>query len=180
MYYKSVITEKIEKSSACYCLNLRKKTGFDQGSSTRLVLPILGERRAWREIHNLYMRFVILKVRNPLLCTVSSGHLYVIVCSPGSWDWNLWTLHFTNSIIVFLFYLHIFNYNMDTRFVGHAVCTYFIPFISYLFYFIFKTDSMPKDSLFSSSILAWKQYQSNAQTVTIFTWNLNDDLWCLV
>ena len=70
---------------------------------------------------------------------------------------------------------------MDTRFVGHAVCTYFIPFISYLFYFIFKTDSMPpKDSLFSSSILAWKQYRSNAQTVKIFTWNLNDDLWCLV
>ena len=93
---------------------------------------------------------------------------------------SLWTLHFTNSIIVFLFYLHIFNYNMDTRFVGHAVCTYFIPFISYLFYFIFKTDSMPKDSLFSSSILAWKQYRSNAQTVKIFTWNLNDDLWCLV
>ena len=29
---------------------------------------ILGKRRAWREIQNLYMRFVILKVRNPLLC----------------------------------------------------------------------------------------------------------------
>jgi hypothetical protein len=54
--------------------------------------------------------------------------------------------------------LLIFNYNMDTRFVGHAVCTYFIGFISYLFYFIFKTDSMPKESLFSSSILAGKQY----------------------
>ena len=39
--------------------------GIIQGSSARLVLPaILGERRAWREIQNLYMRFVILKVRN--------------------------------------------------------------------------------------------------------------------
>ena len=62
-----------------------------QGSSARLVLPtILGELRAWREIQNLYMRFVILKVRNPLQCTVSRGPLYVIVRSPGSWDWPTW------------------------------------------------------------------------------------------
>ena len=60
---------------------------INQGSSVRLVLPaILGKRRAWREIQNLYMRFVILKVRNPLLCTVSRGPLYVIARSPGSWD----------------------------------------------------------------------------------------------
>ena len=33
-----------------------------------LVIPaILGKRRVWREIQNLYMRFVILKVRNALL-----------------------------------------------------------------------------------------------------------------
>ena len=32
---------------------------FFQGSEQRLVLPaILGECRAWREIQNLYMRFV--------------------------------------------------------------------------------------------------------------------------
>ena len=51
----------------------------DQGSSARLALPaILGKRRAWREVQNLYMRFVVLKVRNPLLCTLSRGHLYFI------------------------------------------------------------------------------------------------------
>ena len=61
--------------------------GIIQGSSARLVLPaILGEWRAWREIQNLYTRFVILKVRNPLLFTVSRGPLYVIASSPGSWD----------------------------------------------------------------------------------------------
>ena len=32
------------------------------------------------------MRFVILKVRNPLLCTVLRGPLYVIACLPGSFD----------------------------------------------------------------------------------------------
>ena len=35
---------------------------------------------------NLNMRFVILQVRNPLLCTVSRGPLYVIAHSPGPWD----------------------------------------------------------------------------------------------
>ena len=61
--------------------------GIIQGSSVRLVLPaILDEQRAWREIQNLYMRFVILKVRNPLLFTVLRGPLYVIARSPGSWD----------------------------------------------------------------------------------------------
>ena len=68
---------------------------------------------------------------------------------------------------------------MDTRFVGHAVCTYFIGFISYLFYFIFKTDSMPKESLFRSSILAEKQYHCNGQTLKLWkwiAWNLNDEL----
>ena len=48
----------------------------------------LGERRAWREIQNLYMRFVILKVRNPLLCTLSKEPLYVCldhgIDQPGS------------------------------------------------------------------------------------------------
>ena len=58
-----------------------------QGSSARLVLPaILGKQRGWCEIQNLYMRFVILKVRNPLLCTVSRGPLYIIVHLPGSWN----------------------------------------------------------------------------------------------
>ena len=37
----------------------------------RLVIPvILGKWRVWWEIQNLYMRFVILEVINPLLCTV--------------------------------------------------------------------------------------------------------------
>ena len=62
-----------------------------QGSSARLVLPaILGERRAWREVQNLYIRLGILKFRNPLLYTVSRGPLYIIVRSPGSWDWPTW------------------------------------------------------------------------------------------
>ena len=52
-----------------------------------VFLPaIMGKGRAWREIQNLYMRFVILKVRNPLLCTVSRGPLYVTVHSP----WPTW------------------------------------------------------------------------------------------
>ena len=51
---------------------------------------ILGKWRAWQEIQNLHMRFVILKVRNPLLCTVSRGPLYVIACSSGLWDWPTW------------------------------------------------------------------------------------------
>ena len=69
----------------------KHRLGQNQGSSVRLVLPaILGEWRAWREIQNLYMRFVILKVRNPLLCTVSRGPLYVIARLPGSWDWPTW------------------------------------------------------------------------------------------
>ena len=42
----------------------KRRLGQNQGSSVRLVLPaILGKRRAWREIQNLYMRFVILKIR---------------------------------------------------------------------------------------------------------------------
>ena len=44
---------------------------FSQGSSERLVLPaILGERRAWREIQNLYMRFVdpSSEVSAPMYC----------------------------------------------------------------------------------------------------------------
>ena len=36
------------------------------------------------------MRFVILKVRNPLLCTVSRGPHYIIARSPGLWDWPTW------------------------------------------------------------------------------------------
>ena len=55
------------------------------GSSARLVLPaILGEWGAWREIHNLHMSFVILKVRNLFLCTVSRGPFYFMARSPGS------------------------------------------------------------------------------------------------
>ena len=50
----------------------------------------LGKWRAWCEIPNLCMRFVILNVRNPLLCTVSMGPLYGIVygivCLHGLWD----------------------------------------------------------------------------------------------
>ena len=62
----------------------KRRLGQNQGSSVRLVLPaILGKRRAWREIQNLYMRFVILKERNPLLCTVLRQPLYVIARLPG-------------------------------------------------------------------------------------------------
>ena len=43
-----------------------------QSSSARLVLPAI-KRRAWWEIQNLNIRFVILKMRNPLLCTASSN-----------------------------------------------------------------------------------------------------------
>ena len=52
-----------------------------------LIVPaILSKRRAWREIQNLYMRFVILKLKNPLLCTILRGPLYVIARSLGSWN----------------------------------------------------------------------------------------------
>ena len=51
---------------------------FTKGSSVRLVLPaILGKQRAWREIQNLYMRFVILKVRNLLQCIVRGGQFMI-------------------------------------------------------------------------------------------------------
>jgi hypothetical protein len=68
---------------------------------------------------------------------------------------------------------------------GHTVCTYTLFCILYLFYFIFKTDSMPKESLFRSSILAGKQYLlqwSNAQTVKINSmkrWSLVFGLICV-
>ena len=59
-----------------------------QGSSARLVLPAtLGYKpRACREVQNLFMKFVILIVRNPLLCSVSMEPLYVLARLPGSWD----------------------------------------------------------------------------------------------
>ena len=38
------------------------------------------------EIQIVYMRFAILKVRNPLLCTVLRRPLYVIAGSPVLWD----------------------------------------------------------------------------------------------
>jgi hypothetical protein len=46
----------------------------------------LGRTVGLAEIQNLYMRFVNLKVRNPLLCTVLRGTLYIIASSLGSWD----------------------------------------------------------------------------------------------
>jgi uncharacterized membrane protein len=55
-----------------------------QGTSARFViLAILGKWRVWRKIQTLYMRFVILKLRNPLLCTML---LYIMVSLLGSWD----------------------------------------------------------------------------------------------
>ena len=65
----------------------RMKVLMSQGTSARLVNPVvLGERRVWREIQNLHMRFVILKVRNLLLITVSRGHFTLYKRSPGLWD----------------------------------------------------------------------------------------------
>ena len=55
---------------------------FGQGSSVRLG--------ANKGLGGKYMRFVILKVRNLLQCTVSRGPLYVIAHSSGSWDWPMW------------------------------------------------------------------------------------------
>ena len=58
-----------------------------QGSYARLViLAVLGKQRVWLEIQNIYMRFVVLKVRNSLIFTISRGALYAIAHSPGSWD----------------------------------------------------------------------------------------------
>ena len=76
--------------TVCFTVNtLFQEKG--QGCSARLVLPaILDKRRTLREICNLLMRFVILKVGNPFLYTVSRGPLYVIVGLPGSWDWPTW------------------------------------------------------------------------------------------
>ena len=55
-----------------------------------VLLATLGEHRAWREIQNLYMRFVDPKseVSARTVCTVSRGPLlrYVIACLPRSWD----------------------------------------------------------------------------------------------
>ena len=60
-------------------------------SNDEICLPaILSEQRAWLEIQNLHMRFVIIKVRNPLLSTVSRGPLYIIAHASGSWDWPTW------------------------------------------------------------------------------------------
>ena len=66
---------------------------FTQGSSARLVFPAIlefGQTKGWGEIQNLYMRFVILKVKNRSSVLFQGGPLYVIVCSPGSWDWPTW------------------------------------------------------------------------------------------
>ena len=52
---------------------------INQGSKERLVLPaILGECRAWREIQNLYMRFVDPKseVSAPMYCLEGSTLRY--------------------------------------------------------------------------------------------------------
>ena len=60
-----------------YHRNSDRNFDCEQGSSAKLVLPaVLGQRRAWREIQNLYVRFVIQKVRNLLLHTASRGFLY--------------------------------------------------------------------------------------------------------
>ena len=57
------------------------KVEGQQGTSARLVITaVLGRK------FKTYSRFVIIKVRNPILCTVKSGPLYVIEHSPGSWD----------------------------------------------------------------------------------------------
>ena len=62
----------------------------------------MGKRRVWREIQNLYMRFVILKVRNPLLCTVSRGPLFVTERLPWLWEWPTWI---NNPCILYRYYL---------------------------------------------------------------------------
>ena len=60
------------------------KLTFYHGCSARFVIQaILAKRKVWQEIQNLYMRFVIYKVRNTLQCTEWSGPLYIILCL---WD----------------------------------------------------------------------------------------------
>ena len=50
------------------------------------------------------MRFVILKVENPLKFIVLRGPLYAIACSPGSWDYTKYW-HF----------LHIFGFTRQCQ-----------------------------------------------------------------
>ena len=81
-------TFRVKSSSVhIYLFGFKRLLYSYQGSSARLVITAsLGNLRVWREIQNLYMRFVILKVRNLLLFTVSRGTPYVIAHSPGLWD----------------------------------------------------------------------------------------------
>ena len=56
-----------------------------QGSEERLVLPaILGDCSAWREIQNLYMRFVSSKSKVFAPMYSFEGSTLYIVRSPGS------------------------------------------------------------------------------------------------
>ena len=84
----------------------------NQGSSGRLVFPvILGKRRAWREIQNLYMRFVILKVRNPLLCK------YCFKGTPLYYRAFAWIVGLTNlaqqTLVVTITYVTMGNFRIE-------------------------------------------------------------------
>ena len=71
----------------------------------RLVIQaILGKWKVRREIQILFIRFVILKVRNLLLRYNLKGPLYVIARSPESRDLWIWLMNmgFNNHFILFL------------------------------------------------------------------------------
>ena len=51
---------------ASTCFNKVSPSSYLGPRTATCSCPCLGKRRAWRKIQNLYMRFVILKVRNPL------------------------------------------------------------------------------------------------------------------
>ena len=85
-YQQTVAWLILKRDAKCFERSAKRKV-LQQGKSFQLSWANGGSGGKFK----IYIwGLLILKVRNPLLCTVLRGPLYVKGHSPGSWDWPTW------------------------------------------------------------------------------------------